>query len=178
MKYIFIIVFILSINLFAQPNVEPGPNQVTMSYEEIITMYPTYHVNPNRWGYAEIYYTDTVLPGIAYYYFNRNRCYAIQYKFWSEDSLESLDAFSQYAEYVGVNSTGSSWRDGPATIHRFWEGPGGVGWGAVMWNAQRIVYSQHEWDGIYYLVWLSIFGGRNTAVYPHVPETRHKMRLQ
>ena len=181
MKYVIVIFFILCANIFAQPNVAPNPNQVGLTYEQIITMYPTYYLG-NKW-YGAIYYQNTLLPGTLYYYFGKNRCYAIKYVFATEDSAEALSVYNQYLSYVtqryGINGHLSiNWGDNPpVSLHRFWTGRP-LGWGAVMLDASRIQYTHIQWDGRYYLVWMSMFRNQNATAPGGVPNTKPKIRLQ
>jgi len=180
MKYILIIFFMMYITLFAQPNVKPLPEHAGMTYEQIITMYPEYYTG-TTW-YGTIYYQNTALPGRLYYYFSRNRCYAMQYKFASEDSIIAREVYEQYLWYVtnGFNINGylmRNWGENGIYLHHFWTGRP-LGWGAVMFDGSRMHYTNLSWDGNYYLVWMSMFRGQTTAVTGGVPNTMPKTILQ
>lgn len=177
-KYI-ITFFLFSIYTFAQVDVVPLPNQVGMSFEEIITMYPTYQTS--NW-YGQISYFNTTLPGKLNYNFHKNRCYALQYIFWTEDSTEALAVYNQYLAYVternGVNGYISrNWGDNlPVSLHHFWTGRP-LGWGAVMYDATRIHYTNIQWDGTYYLVWMSMFRDRDASAPGGIPLTKPSIKL-
>lgn len=171
-KYI-IIFFLFSICMFGQPNVFPHPIHVGMSFEEITTMFPTYQMSPEGW-YGGIAYYNTILPGKLGYYFNANRCYAMQYNYSGTDSAESVAVLNQYINYVRTGMNGyvmEDWnRENPKYKHYWWDGKNnGLGHGAIGWSTK-------DKNNCY--VWMSIFRSTNTGVNGPIPETKPKVKLQ
>jgi len=167
MKKLMVILFVLfTIGVYSQPNVQPSPSQIGMTYEQITTMYPTYWANPNWWS-GKIAYYNAAIPGKVEYYFNQNVCYAIQTYFSSEDSAEVWTAFVAYSDYINTVLHGGSQVSATTGwtypyYHRWWSCP--TGNGAMMFDASRIKYNQPWNDGkLYYGCWISMFSeGLNT----------------
>jgi hypothetical protein len=178
MKFLIILFFVSVINIYSQPNVQPNPSQVGMTYEQIITMYPVYWANPDWWSGKIVYY-NTAIPGRIEYYFTKNSCYAIQAMFSSEDSVEVWNAFMAYGNYVTTILHGSG--NISATVgwnypyyHKWWSSP--TGNGAMMFDASNIKYNQRWRDGkLYYFCWISMFKDNALRNYP---TNKPKAKLQ
>lgn len=148
---------------FPELIMEPSPEFVGQTFEQIITAYPQYNIDSNGW-WGNIYYINTAIPGKVVFYFHKNVCYAVQAYYSNVDSILTWNAYNSYINYIKNTLHTTS---GPSVTvgnnypyyHRWWGDTYTIdGGGAVMFDASNIKYQEYSNDGkLYYYTWISMF---------------------
>ena len=165
--FLIILFFIFSMNVYSQSYVSPTHVFKDNTFQSIVKDWENYYPDWWEWSGAIMYY-DIVLPGAMRIYFDRNVSYGMDVRGWSEDSTEAWNMFEQYIQFTKDSLGGSGTWSGTMPYYRY-----GFPGGFVRLDASRIYYTQHQWDGTYYLIYASFTLRSDTVLtWSHRPSNR------